>query len=67
MSSRSRAVVRIGHADRAEPLGRGIAALAEVAHDRDLARGNVAVAITTQDGTRIERVHVRVTTACEWL
>ena len=48
-------------------FGRGIVALAHIAHDRDLAGGNVAAAITTQDGTRIERVHVRVTTACERL
>ncbi len=34
--------------------------LSHVTHDRDLAGGNVAASITTQDGTRIERVHVRV-------
>jgi hypothetical protein len=35
-------------------------------HDRELIRGDVTPAVTTEDGTRIERVHVRVTTACEW-
>lgn len=48
-------------------LGRGIAAFAHVAHEGHLALGNVAAAIATEDGTRIERVHVRVATACEWL
>lgn len=40
----------------------GIAALADVAHDGDFAGGHVVLAVTTQDGTRIERLHVRVTT-----
>ena len=47
----------------AHDLGRGIAALAYVAHDSDLAGGNVSAAVATQDGSRIERVHVRVAAA----
>ena len=49
----------------AQHLGRGVAVLADVPHDRDLTSGDVAPAVTTQDGTRIERVHIRVTTARE--
>jgi len=48
-------------------LGRGVAVLAHVAHDGKLIRRDIASAVTTQDGTRIERVHVRVATACERL
>jgi hypothetical protein len=51
----------------AHDLGRGIAAFANVTHDGDLAGRHVVPAETTQDGTRIERVHVRVTAACERL
>lgn len=43
----------------------GVTALAHIAHDRRLTCRNVALALTTQDGTRIERVHVRVTTGRE--
>jgi hypothetical protein len=45
----------------------GIAPLAHVPHHVELARRDVTPAVTTQDGTRIERVHVRITTACEKL
>jgi len=51
----------------AHDFGCGIAVLAQVTHDGDLTGGDVTPAVTTQDGTRIERVHVRVTTACERL
>ena len=51
----------------ANDLWCGIAPLAHVPHHCELARRNVAAAVTTQDGTRIERVHVRVTAACEEL
>jgi len=51
----------------AHDLGRGITVLAHVAHDRELIRRNVASAVTTQDGMRIERIHVRVATARERL
>jgi hypothetical protein len=54
----------VGSVD-AHDLGRRKAALAHVTHHRDLTGGDVAAAITTQDGTRIERLQVRVTTACE--
>ena len=50
----------------AHDLGCGVAVLAHMTHDRELIRGDVTPAVTTEDGTRIERVHVRVTTACEW-
>ena len=48
-------------------LGCGITVLAHVAHDRELIRRDTPPAVTTQDGMRIERIHVRVATACEWL
>ena len=51
----------------ANDLWRGIAALAYVTHDIDFAGGDVTATVATQDGTRIERVHVRVTAACEKL
>jgi hypothetical protein len=49
----------------AHDLGCGVAVLAHMTHDRDLTRGDVTPTVTTQDGTRIERVHVRVATSCE--
>ena len=49
----------------AHDLGCGVAVLANVAHDGELIRRDIALAVTTQDGTRIERVHVRVASACE--
>ena len=51
----------------AHDLGRGVAVLAHVAHDRKLIRRDTSLAVTTQDGMRIERIHVRVATACERL
>jgi len=51
----------------AHDLGCGISVLAHITHHRKLVHGDIAPAITTQDGTRIERVHVRVATACERL
>jgi hypothetical protein len=51
----------------AHDLGRRIPALAHVAHEVGLARGNVASPVATQDGPRIEREHVRVATVCERL
>lgn len=46
-------------------FGCHVAALAHVTHDRDLAVGDVTPAITTEDGTRIERVHVRLAPSCQ--
>ena len=51
----------------AHDLRRGVAVLAHVPHDRKLIRRDVTPPVTTEDGTRIERVHVRVATACERL
>jgi hypothetical protein len=51
----------------AHDLGCGVAVFANVAHDGKLIRRDIASAVTTQDGTRIERVDVRVATACERL
>ena len=51
----------------ADDLGCGITALAHVAHDRELICRDIASAVTTQDGMRIERIHVRVATARERL
>jgi len=56
----------IGATD-AHDVRRRISVLAHVPHEGDLAGRHVALAVTTQDGTRIERVHIRVTTACERL
>jgi hypothetical protein len=41
--------------------------LAHVAHHGDLSGGDITSAVTTQDGTRIQRVHIRVATAREVL
>ena len=51
----------------AHDLGCGVAVLAHVAHDGKLIRRDTSSAVTTQDGMRIERIHVRVATACERL
>jgi len=51
----------------AHDLRCGVSVLAHVAHDRKLIRRDIASAVATQDGMRIERIHVRVTTACERL
>ena len=51
----------------AHDLGRGVAVLTHVAHHRELIRRDIAPAVTTKDGMRIERIHVRVATACERL
>ena len=47
--------------------GCGVSVLPHVAHDRKLIRRDIASAVTTQDGMRIERIHVRVATARERL
>jgi hypothetical protein len=49
----------------AHDLGRRVAVLAHVAHDRKLIRWDTPSAVTTQDGMSVERIHVRVATACE--
>jgi hypothetical protein len=51
----------------AHDLRRGVATLAHVTHHDHFGVGDIAAAVPTQDGTRIERVHVRVATACERL